>query len=118
MCEHSLLQYEIDTPLHRLIEKVGKEHAERAYQLCGEAITEPGTLAKKLDLSEFEFKKSLYFAAHALLWNTADSYSYLRVTDDNRILIGGREKRDQLMGPSNCRRMRGNYFLIWISSPN
>lgn len=31
----SLLQYELDTPLHQLIEGVGEGKAVRAYQLCG-----------------------------------------------------------------------------------
>lgn len=33
-----LLQYEIDTPLHELIKKVGEHHAVRSYQLCLEAL--------------------------------------------------------------------------------
>ncbi|RTY95164.1 FAD-binding oxidoreductase [Flavobacterium sp. GT3R68] len=59
----SLLQYEIDTPLHELISLVGKKNAERSYHLCNYAITELGKIAKKLKV-DFEFKKSLYFAAH------------------------------------------------------
>lgn len=59
----SLLQYEIDTPLHRLREMVGKDHADRAYHLCNHAITEIGKIAKKLNCEHFEFKDSLYFAA-------------------------------------------------------
>ena len=34
----SLLQYEIDTPLHQLKEKVGEEHAVKSYLLCRQAI--------------------------------------------------------------------------------
>ncbi len=44
------------------------------------------------------------FKHKALLWNTADPYLYLRYTQDNRILIGGRDdkffnpkKRDELL---------------------
>lgn len=40
----------------------------------------------------------------ALLWNTADPYLYMRLTDDNRIILGGRDepfynpqKRDRLI---------------------
>ena len=40
----------------------------------------------------------------ALLWNTADPYLYMRLTDDNRIILGGRDeafynpqKRDKLI---------------------
>lgn len=60
----ALLQYEIDTPLHKLIDMVGKEHAERAYQLCDYAIGELGKIAKKLKINEFENKKSLFYAAY------------------------------------------------------
>jgi len=42
----ALLQYEIDTPLSELKEMIGKEQAERAYQLCGEAITKVGQVAQ------------------------------------------------------------------------
>lgn len=60
----SLLQYEIDTPLHKLIEMVGKENAERSYQLCDRAIGELYKIAKKLKIEEFENKKSLFYAAY------------------------------------------------------
>lgn len=60
----SLLQYEIDTPLHKLIDMVGKEKAERSYQLCDRAISELYKIAKKLKIEEFENKKSLYYAAY------------------------------------------------------
>ena len=60
----SLLQYEIDTPLSKLIDLVGKDHAERAYRLCGEAVRELGVLANLLEMKEFEFKKSLYYATY------------------------------------------------------
>ena len=60
----SLLQYEIDTPLTELKKLVGEQNAEKAYQLCNYAIEELGKIAKKLNFEEFEFKKSLYFAAY------------------------------------------------------
>lgn len=60
----ALLQYEIDVPLYELIEKVGKEKAERAYWLCSEAIDTIAAITKALDFNDFEFKKSLYFAAY------------------------------------------------------
>lgn len=60
----SLLQYEIDVPLSKLIELKGKKNAERAFHLCNHAITELGKIAKKLNLEEFEFKDSLYYAAY------------------------------------------------------
>lgn len=60
----SLLQYEIDVPLYKLTEMIGKEPAERAYRLCNEAINDLGVLAEELKLEEFENKNSLYYAAY------------------------------------------------------
>ena len=59
----SLLQYEIDTPLHELIELVGYDHAVRSYKLCAESIYTLGDIAKKIGLKDFHFKNSLYYAA-------------------------------------------------------
>nr|WP_294939287.1 FAD-binding oxidoreductase [uncultured Flavobacterium sp.] len=60
----SLLQYEIDMPLFKLTELIGKENAERAYHLCDYAILELGKVANKLKFKDFKFRKSLYFAAY------------------------------------------------------
>ncbi len=38
-----LLQYEVDTPLHRLVKLVGEDHAVRAYRVCHAAL---GKIAK------------------------------------------------------------------------
>lgn len=60
----SLLQYEIDTPLSKLIDKVGLNTAVLSYKLCEEAISKIGLIDKKIKCGEFEFKKSLYYAAN------------------------------------------------------
>ncbi|RZJ67561.1 MAG: FAD-binding oxidoreductase [Flavobacterium sp.] len=60
----SLLQYEIDTPLHKLREMVGKDFADRSYHLCNNAITQLGKIAATHKCGDFEFKDSLYFAAY------------------------------------------------------
>jgi len=60
----SLLQYEIDIPLTKLTEMIGLDNAERAYQLCGEAIEKLGSITKKAGIEYFEKKKSLYYAAY------------------------------------------------------
>jgi len=60
----SLLQYEIDTPLHLLIEMVGQNSAVRAYKLGVSAITKLATLAAKIGMRDFEMNKSLYYAAY------------------------------------------------------
>ncbi|WP_295121437.1 FAD-binding oxidoreductase [uncultured Chitinophaga sp.] len=59
----SLLQYEIDVPLHKLIDKVGEEHAATAYHACKQSIDDIERICKKLKLKEFERKTSLYFAS-------------------------------------------------------
>lgn len=60
----SLLQYEIDVPLCRLTEKIGREKAERAYKLCSDAIDKLGKIAKKRGIEYFDKKKSLYYAVY------------------------------------------------------
>lgn len=60
----ALLQYEIDEPLHRLIELRGEEHAVRAYRLCAEAIDHIGKLAEEFPgACEFRRVPSLYLAS-------------------------------------------------------
>ncbi len=60
----SLLQYEIDTPLHELIKMVGEKNAVRSYKLGVSAIAKLSELATKTGLKDFEMKKSLYYAAY------------------------------------------------------
>jgi glycine/D-amino acid oxidase-like deaminating enzyme len=60
----SLLQYEIDTPLHQLIEMVGEKKAVRSYKLGVSAIAKLAALAAKTGMRDFEMKKSLYYAAY------------------------------------------------------
>jgi glycine/D-amino acid oxidase-like deaminating enzyme len=60
----ALLQYEIDVPLHKLIDLVGIDHAERSYQVCMEAIDTIEAICKKEKIhAEFERKHSLYYAS-------------------------------------------------------
>jgi hypothetical protein len=61
----ALLQYEIDTPLHKLCALVGDRHAARAYHLCEEAIDELAARCDKLsDRAEFERHPSLWYASY------------------------------------------------------
>ncbi|WP_294822243.1 FAD-binding oxidoreductase [uncultured Flavobacterium sp.] len=60
----SLLQYEIDIQLHKLTGMIGREKAERAYQLCSDAIDKLGDIVQKRGVDYFEKKKSLYYAAY------------------------------------------------------
>lgn len=59
-----LLQYEIDTPLHRLAGMVGEAAAVRSYRLCRESLGKIRTLVKRLgDPCGFEMQRSLYLAS-------------------------------------------------------
>jgi glycine/D-amino acid oxidase-like deaminating enzyme len=61
----SLLQYEIDTPLHKLAGLVGEKNAVRSYELCREAIYELEAICGKLKTGVgFELRKSLQFASY------------------------------------------------------
>jgi len=60
----ALLQYEIDTPLVELQHKVGLQQAVRSYHLCRQSITDLGDIAKEIGFKDFEYKKSLYYAAY------------------------------------------------------
>ncbi|HYJ37131.1 MAG TPA: FAD-dependent oxidoreductase, partial [Chitinophagaceae bacterium] len=60
----SLLQYEIDTPLHELQKSVGSENAAKSYLLCKESIYELGKIARQLDLDvDFGLRSSLQYAS-------------------------------------------------------
>ena len=60
----ALLQYEIDTPLCELKDKVGLKNAVRSYQLCAESIATLGRIAKEIKFADFELKPSLYYSAY------------------------------------------------------
>jgi len=60
----SLLQYEIDEPLHRLTQRIGRERAERCYRRCRDAIDEIERLVRNEKLNcEFERRPSLLLAS-------------------------------------------------------
>jgi glycine/D-amino acid oxidase-like deaminating enzyme len=59
-----LLQYEIDLPLYKLEQRLGRARAGRAYHGCLEAIHDLARLAKKLKSGcGFEYKGSLLLAS-------------------------------------------------------
>lgn len=59
----SMLQYEIDVPLHKLIEQVGLTCAVSSYQNCEKSISELKKIVKDLKCDcGFEEKRSVYFA--------------------------------------------------------
>lgn len=60
----SLLQYELDTPLHKLKEQVGDYDANRSYILCGEAIDIVEEICRKISCTGFMRRPSLYYAAY------------------------------------------------------
>jgi glycine/D-amino acid oxidase-like deaminating enzyme len=60
----SLLQYEIDEPLHRLAQRYGWDHASRSYQRCREAIEAIARLVERHRLAcGFARKRSLLLAS-------------------------------------------------------
>ncbi len=59
----SLLQYELDMPLHILANTIGMDNAVRTYKLCSEAVDKLKNIAHKIGLDEFETKKSLFYAS-------------------------------------------------------
>ncbi len=59
----ALLQYEIDTALHELVNKRGYKDAVRSYTLCSQAIDTLMAIAKKIKFTDIQPKKSLYYAA-------------------------------------------------------
>lgn len=60
----SMLQYEIDVPLYKLIEKIGEKGALASYDACCKAIDELERIAHKIKSDAgFQPKQSLYYAA-------------------------------------------------------
>lgn len=60
----SMLQYEIDVPLHRLIDQVGLTCAVSSYQNCEKAIRELKKIAQTVGSDcGFKYKKSVYFTS-------------------------------------------------------
>lgn len=58
------LQYEIDTFLFELVEKVGTQHAVESYRLCLESISDLQDIVTELDIDcGFETVSSLYLAS-------------------------------------------------------
>jgi glycine/D-amino acid oxidase-like deaminating enzyme len=67
----ALLQYEIDTPLVQLRERIGVAAANRAYVACAEAIDKIAALAVEVgDDCSFQKKESVYLATRAGEGNT------------------------------------------------
>lgn len=60
----SMLQYEIDVPLHELIARVGERDAVAAYRACSDSIDQLEVLCRKVARDTgFRRKRSLYYAA-------------------------------------------------------
>ena len=59
----ALLQYELDTPLHMLIDQVGEHTAVRSYQLCAIAVDELLALGQKLGPCDAMARQSLQYAS-------------------------------------------------------
>lgn len=57
----SLLQYELDTPLHQLKQKIGDKKADRTWQLCGNAIDKLIDIMDSFGFTDYTRSSSLYF---------------------------------------------------------
>jgi glycine/D-amino acid oxidase-like deaminating enzyme len=61
----SLIQYEIDTPLHQLIKKAGYKNAVTSYHLCRQAVYDLQQVCEELNNRKlFESKCSLQYASY------------------------------------------------------
>ncbi len=60
----SLLQYEIDIPLHQLQQQIGEKQANRAYALCAQSISDLAEIAGATGFKNFQHRQSLYYAAY------------------------------------------------------
>jgi glycine/D-amino acid oxidase-like deaminating enzyme len=61
----ALLQYEIDTPLHKLVEMVGEKNAVKSYLLCRDAIDKVEKICTRLQNDGlFVSKPSLQYASY------------------------------------------------------
>ncbi len=60
----SLLQYELDMPLHILKDKVGIAAATRTYKLCGDAIDTLINIMNEINFKDYERTCSLFFSTH------------------------------------------------------
>lgn len=61
----SLLQYEIDTPLYKLIKMVGEKNAVLSYLLCRQAIYDLRDICQQLpEKADFELRPSFQFASY------------------------------------------------------
>lgn len=61
----SMLQYEIDVPLYKLIDQIGEAGAVAAYKACFDSIDQLGKVSKDVRSDcGFKKKESLYFAAY------------------------------------------------------
>lgn len=58
-----LLQYELDTPLHKLVDRFGASHANYCYQRTRRAVHDLGRLARRLKIAcGYQPKPSLFLA--------------------------------------------------------
>jgi glycine/D-amino acid oxidase-like deaminating enzyme len=60
----SLLQYELDIPLHELKKNIGGDKAVRAYQLCSDAVDKLIHIMNEISYTGFYKRKSLFFSTH------------------------------------------------------
>lgn len=92
----SLLQYELDEPLHSLKKKIGNYNANRAYVMCSEAIDTIGMICKSIGFNQFTRRPSLYYAAYKKdVQKIKDEYEARKQLDFKMELLSEQEIKEQ-----------------------
>jgi len=74
-------------------------------------------------INEHANSEEVMWNKNAMIWNTADPYLYMRTTNDNRIVIGGRDedyyspaKRDKLID-KKAKQLQGDFCKLFPGIP-
>ncbi|MES2690035.1 MAG: FAD-dependent oxidoreductase, partial [Bacteroidota bacterium] len=92
----SLLQYELDEPLHALKKKIGNYAANRVYDMCSQSIDTIEEICKTIGCGEFTRRPSLYYAAYKKDAQTIkDEYEARKQLGFKMELLSEKDIRDQ-----------------------
>jgi glycine/D-amino acid oxidase-like deaminating enzyme len=89
----ALLQYEIDTPLHALIKKIGYRNAVRSYQLCLQSIYDLKKICDRFyDKAGYRLRPSFQFASYKKHTKELEQEYKLRKNEGIRVsLLDGKD---------------------------
>lgn len=92
----SLLQYELDEPLHTLKTKIGNYDANRVYDMCSQSIDTIEEICKHIRCAEFTRRPSLYYAAYKKdAQKITDEYEARKQLGFNMELLSEKDIREQ-----------------------